>query len=334
MRFHPRPGGFIFGFCRARRVLTGEPFNPTWYGGDCQLNRTERPIAARSVSEREEKLCLWLELPFRIAPTFMATRPRGLHRSAHPDEERRPIAARRALRWRAQFALKPASKALGLHGVFIRAKGFKYLIADSAFKRMQVDALGACWLDAHEHHLGLALRTGRALNCSEWNDGREALRLGHDASLEQAGAQHSRSPVMPRRRSGDCVSMRLRDLKRELIRRYLEGSAPRKLRNRKLPPDAASVRRQLPVWGLWQRRGEMRRESLSMIEGISAVTLSNHLMPRASDSTARGGLRSCMAAKIRHSPAFEQERAISTSSPSLPSGAGPGGGGNFLRCRC
>jgi len=165
---------------------------------------------------------------------------------------------------------------------------FKYLIADSAFKRMQVDALGACWLDAHEHHLGLALRTGRALNCSEWNDGREALRLGHDASLEQAGAQHSRSPVMPRRRSGDCVSMRLRDLKRELIRRYLEGSAPRKLRNRKLPPDAASVRRQLPVWGLWQRRGEMRRESLSMIEGISAVTLSNHLMPRASDSTARG----------------------------------------------
>ncbi len=33
-----------------------------------------------------------------------------------------------------------------------------------------------------------------------------------------------------------------------------------------------------------------------------------------------------MAAKSRHSPAFEQERAISTSSPSLPSGAGPGGG--------
>jgi hypothetical protein len=29
------------------------------------------------------------------------------------------------------------------------------------------------------------------------------LRLGHDASLEQAGAQHSLSPVMPRRRSGD-----------------------------------------------------------------------------------------------------------------------------------
>jgi hypothetical protein len=54
---------------------------------------------------------------------------------------------------------------------------------------------------------------------------------------------------MPRRRSGDCLSMPLRDLKRELIRRYLEGSA-RKLRNRKLPPDAVSVLRHLPVCGL------------------------------------------------------------------------------------
>ena len=109
--------------------------------------------------------------------------------------------------------MKPASKALGLHGVFKRGKARKYLIADSAFKRLQVDAPGACWLDANEHHVGLAVRTGGALNCSEWNDGREALRLGHDASLEQAGAQHSLSPVMPSRRSGDCLSMRLRDLK-------------------------------------------------------------------------------------------------------------------------
>src|SRR5207253_9418470 len=85
----------------------------------------------------------------------------------------------------------------------------KYLIEDSALKRLKVDAPGACWLDANEHHLCLALRTGGALNCSEWNDGREALRLGHDAPLEQAGAQHYRSPVMPRRRSGDYLSMRL-----------------------------------------------------------------------------------------------------------------------------
>jgi hypothetical protein len=121
-----------------------------------------------------------------------------------------------------QIALKPASKALGLHRVFKRGKGRKYLIADSAFKRLQIDTPGACWLDANEHHLGRAPRTGGALNCSEWK-GRHALRLGHDASLEQAGAQHSLSLGMPRRRSGDCLSMRLRDLKRELIRRYLEG---------------------------------------------------------------------------------------------------------------
>jgi hypothetical protein len=122
-----------------------------------------------------------------------------------------------------QIALKPASKTLGLHGVFVRGKGLKYVIADSAFKRMQVDAPGACWLDVNEHHLGLALRTSGALNCSEWNDGREALRLGHDASLEQAGAQHSLSLAMPGRRCGDRLSMRLGDLKRELIRGYLEG---------------------------------------------------------------------------------------------------------------
>ena len=104
--------------------------------------------------------------------------------------------------------MKPASKTLGLHRVFIRGKGLMYAIADSAFKPMQVDAR-ACWLDTGEHHRGLALRTSRALNCNEWNDGGQVSRLGHDASLEQAGAQHSLSPVMPRRRSGDSLSMRL-----------------------------------------------------------------------------------------------------------------------------
>ena len=114
-----------------------------------------------------------------IQPAIAETVPRARARS-HPAALPRCV----------QIALKPASKALGLHGVFKRGKGRKYLIADSAFKRMQVDAAGACWLDADEHHLGLAPRTGGALNCSEWNDGRQALRLGHDASLEQAGAQH------------------------------------------------------------------------------------------------------------------------------------------------
>jgi hypothetical protein len=76
---------------------------------------------------------------------------------------------RALLRW-AQIALNPASKTLGPHRVLIRGKDLNYLIADSAFKRMQVDAPGARWLDADEHHVGLALRAGGALNCSEWND--------------------------------------------------------------------------------------------------------------------------------------------------------------------
>ena len=79
--------------------------------------------------------------------------------------------------------MKPASKTLGRDRVFIRDKGLMYVIADSAFKRMQVDAR-AYWLDTGEHNRGLALRTSGALNCNEWNDGRQALRLGHDASLE------------------------------------------------------------------------------------------------------------------------------------------------------
>jgi hypothetical protein len=89
---------------------------------------------------------------------------------------------RALLRW-VQIALNPASKTLGFHGVFIRGEGLKYVIADSPFKRMPVDAR-ACWLDTGEHHRGLAHWTSGALNCNEWNDGRQALRLGHDASLE------------------------------------------------------------------------------------------------------------------------------------------------------
>jgi hypothetical protein len=94
----------------------------------------------------------------------------------------RRFTRRALLRW-LQIALKPASKTLGLHRVFIRGQGRKYVIADSAFKRMQVDAR-ARWLNSDEHHRGLALRTSGALNGNEWNDGRQALRLGHDASLE------------------------------------------------------------------------------------------------------------------------------------------------------
>src|SRR5947208_12266201 len=47
-----------------------------------------------------------------------------------------------------------------------------------------------------------------------------------------------------------------------------------------------------------------------------------------SDSTEHWGLRSCMAAKSHHSPAFEQGQATSTSSSNLPNDAGPGGVGS------
>src|ERR1700723_617256 len=121
-----------------------------------------------------------------IQPAIAKTVPRARARS-------RPAALPRCV----QIALKPASKALGLHGGFIGGKGLKYLVADGAFKRMQVDAPGASWLDADQHHLGLAPPTGRALNCSEWNDGRQALRLGHDASLEIGGSATLPLPRKP-----------------------------------------------------------------------------------------------------------------------------------------
>ena len=101
----------------------------------------------------------------------------------YPSSTKSAGSLRRALPGCVQIALKPASKGLGLHRVFIRGKGRMYVVADGAFKGMQVDAR-ACWLDTDEHHRGLALRTSGALNCNEWNDGRQALRLGHDASLE------------------------------------------------------------------------------------------------------------------------------------------------------
>jgi hypothetical protein len=114
-----------------------------------------------------------------------AVNPSAMRRSIPLKISNRDTTAgsRRGLRRWVQIALKPASKTFGPHGVLIRGQGLKYLIADSAFKSMQVDTPGACWLDANEHHLGLALRTDGTLDCSEWNDGRQALRLGHNAGL-------------------------------------------------------------------------------------------------------------------------------------------------------
>ena len=130
----------------------------------------------------------------------------------------RQFTHRRTLpRW-VQIALKPAAKVLGMHRIFVCGKGRKHVIADSALERMQVDARSRR-LNADQHHLGFALRTGGALKRSRWNGGRQALGLGHGASLhKKAGAQHSRSPVLPGARTGDGASIRRRELSRESIR--------------------------------------------------------------------------------------------------------------------
>jgi hypothetical protein len=60
---------------------------------------------------------------------------RGIAEHTKSAGSRRP-----ALPGLVQIALKPASKGLGLHRVFIRGKGCMYVVADSAFKGMQVDA--------------------------------------------------------------------------------------------------------------------------------------------------------------------------------------------------
>ena len=60
-----------------------------------------------------------------------------------------------------------------------------------------------------------------------------------------------------------------------------------------------------------------------MIDGISAVTLGTHEMPRAVQFYRSLGF------EVLHGgdESFEQGRAISISSPSLPGGAGSGGAG-------
>jgi hypothetical protein len=92
-----------------------------------------------------------------------------------------------ALPRRVQITQKPAAKGLGVHGIFMRGKSRKYVIADSALKRIQVDAW-AFWLDADEHHPGFAPRTGGALKCNRWDGGRRTLRFGHDASPPVGGS--------------------------------------------------------------------------------------------------------------------------------------------------
>jgi catechol 2,3-dioxygenase-like lactoylglutathione lyase family enzyme len=66
-----------------------------------------------------------------------------------------------------------------------------------------------------------------------------------------------------------------------------------------------------------------------MIEGISAVTLGTHDMPRAVRFYRALGFELLHGNEEGASSAFEQGRVILISSLSLPSGAGPGGAASF-----
>jgi hypothetical protein len=64
-----------------------------------------------------------------------------------------------------------------------------------AFKRAEVETR-ACRHDASEHHVSMALWASRALDLNVDVVGQGGGGLWHDASLEEAGAQHSLSPVV------------------------------------------------------------------------------------------------------------------------------------------
>ena len=72
------------------------------------------------------------DIAISIRGRFAGASPSSITKSAD--------SLRRALPGWVQIALKPASKGLGLHRVFIRGKGRMYVVADGAFKGMQVDA--------------------------------------------------------------------------------------------------------------------------------------------------------------------------------------------------
>jgi hypothetical protein len=95
-----------------------------------------------------------LEKQIRIGPFLrgegefaISDRAKAAHGNSNPNATREGSSKRGErfgsgppLLRRVQIALKPASKTLGFHGVFICSKGLKYAIADSAFKGLRVDA--------------------------------------------------------------------------------------------------------------------------------------------------------------------------------------------------
>ncbi len=124
-----------------------------------RLSRWGSPAARARLARTSPSIACGSETP-TAASRRLKPRRSDSEGASCPTSPDLPVHTGGPLLRRVQIALKPASKALGLHGVFKRGKARKYLIADSAFKRLQVDAPGLCWLDANEHHLGLALQTG------------------------------------------------------------------------------------------------------------------------------------------------------------------------------
>jgi hypothetical protein len=70
---------------------------------------------------------------------------------------------------------------------------FVNVVAFGALKGAEVEAR-ACGHDAGEHHVSLALCTSRAMDLNVDVVG-QRTRFWHDASLEEAGARRSLSPV-------------------------------------------------------------------------------------------------------------------------------------------
>jgi hypothetical protein len=68
------------------------------------------------------------------------------------------------------------------------------VIASGAFKRAEVEPY-ARGHNAREHHIGMALRAGGAVDMNVDGIG-QGTGFRHDASLDEAGAQHSLSPVV------------------------------------------------------------------------------------------------------------------------------------------
>ena len=139
-----------------------------------------------------------------------------------------------------------------------------------------------CRHDAGEHHLSMALRTGRTLNRLERHDGRQ--QIGAYASFEQASVQHSRSPRMSRGPSGNAtvcrsgypLAVQYCSISETCFRFFPAICFPRK-RTARLSP-AAQVREEMPRGRAATAGGGPSRNPILQIERSRALTRLNFLL--------------------------------------------------------